>query len=133
MVLERAEGSLAEHVGAEPLLSVLVLQNLVPVGWGELEDPVPGPTRQEAEEVSQVAPRLDIMQLAAGEQRDEGGIGLCAVVASDEEPVFSPDGFAPQRALRAIVMQRKAAVLEESAQGRALVARVADGLGGGRL
>jgi hypothetical protein len=38
MVVEQAERGAAKDVGVEPLRSVLVLESLVPVGGGEVED-----------------------------------------------------------------------------------------------
>jgi hypothetical protein len=40
MVVEQVEGGAAKDVGLQPLLSVLVLEGLVPVGRGEVEDSV---------------------------------------------------------------------------------------------
>ena len=87
MVVEQAEGSATEDVGVEPLLSVLVLEGLVPVRGSELEDAATRPAGEEAEEVAQVGPRLDLVELAAGEEGDEGGVDLGGVVAAHEEPV----------------------------------------------
>ena len=47
-----------EDVGGQALLSVLLLQGLLPEGRGELEDATSGPGRQEAEEVAEVGPGL---------------------------------------------------------------------------
>jgi hypothetical protein len=87
MLVEREHGA-TEDVGGETLLSVLVLEGLLPVGGGELEGAAARPARQEAEEVAQVGPGLDSVELAARDERDEGDIDDGAVVAADEEPVF---------------------------------------------
>jgi hypothetical protein len=42
MVVEQAERGAAKDVGVEPLLSILVLEGLVPVGGGEVEDAAVG-------------------------------------------------------------------------------------------
>src|SRR5579872_4424490 len=133
MVVEQAKRGTAEDVGIEPLLSVLVLEGLVPVHGSELENAAMGPARQEAEEVAQVGPRLDVVQLAAREKRDESGVDLSGVVGADEEPVLAADGFAAQRALGAVIVDGQATVVEKPFERRALVARVADRLGRGRL
>jgi hypothetical protein len=78
MVVEEAEGCLPEDVGGQALLSVLVLGGLLPVERGELQDPTHGPAGQEAEEVAEIGPGLDIVELAAREQGDEGGVDLGA-------------------------------------------------------
>ncbi len=89
MGLERAEGDLPEHVVEQPLLSILLLEGLLPGRRGELEDALGGPARQEAEQVSEVAAGLDAVELTAGEQRDEGRVHIAAVVAAEEQPFES--------------------------------------------
>ncbi len=61
-----------EDVGSQALLSVLLLQGLPPEGRGELEDAASGPGLQEAEQVSEVGPGLDAVELAAGRVRVRG-------------------------------------------------------------
>jgi|SRR6266700_1190777 len=92
-----------------------------------------GPAREEAEEVAQVGPGLDVVELAAREQGDEGGVDLRGVVAADEEPVFMSDRFAAERPLGAVVVDGEASVVQEALERDTLVEGVADGLGGGRL
>src|SRR6185312_7290212 len=99
MVVERTEGGAPEDVGVEPLLSVLVLGGLGPVEGRELEDPPDRRAGQEAEKVAEVGPGLDVVQLAARQQGDEGGVDLGGVVGADEEPVLPPHGFAAQGSL----------------------------------
>src|SRR5438034_9911802 len=100
MLVEREDGA-TEDVGGETLLSVLVLEGLLPVGGGELEDAAARPARQETEEVAQIGPGLDPVELAACDQRDEGDIDDGAVVAADEEPVLPAHRLAPDLALGA--------------------------------
>ena len=133
MVVEQAEGRLPEDVGVEPLLSVLVLKGLLPVGGRELQDAADGPAGEEAEEVAEVGPGLDVVELAAGEEGDEGGVDLGGVVGADEEPVLAADGLAPQGALGGIVVERETAIVEEALERDPLIAGVADGLGDRRL
>jgi hypothetical protein len=94
MVVEQAEGRPPEDVGVETLLSVAILQGLLPVERGEVQNAANGPAREEAEEVAEIGPGLDVVELAAREQGDEGGVDFSGVVAADEEPVFSTDGLA---------------------------------------
>jgi hypothetical protein len=89
MLFEQAEGRPSEDVGIETLLSVAILQGLLPVERGERQHAANGPAREEAEEVAQVSPGFDVVELAAREQGDEGGVDFCGVVAADEEPVFA--------------------------------------------
>ena len=89
MLVQLPERDLAVDVGSEPLLSVLLLEGLLPVDGGELEDAPSRPAGDEAEEVAQVGRGLDLVQLAAGEERDEGGVHLTAVVGAQEDPVLS--------------------------------------------
>jgi hypothetical protein len=49
MLDERIERHLAEDVGGEPLLSVLLLESLLPVGGSELQDPLGRPGRSRTE------------------------------------------------------------------------------------
>ncbi len=115
--------------GGEPLLSVLVLEGLLPVGRREFEDATPGPTGQQAEQVPEVRPRLDPEQAAARQERDERGVHLGGLVGADEEPVPAADDLAPQLELARVVVQRQAPVVEEPLQRLALIAGVPDRLG----
>ena len=63
-----AEGDTAEDVSSEPLLSLWLLEGLLPGGRGELEDAGARPGGQEAQEVAEVAEGLDAVHLAAGER-----------------------------------------------------------------
>jgi len=89
-----------------------VLAGGAPVQRSELEQAVHGPARDQAEDVAQVAPGLDAVELAAREQGDEVGIDLCGVVAADEEPVLPADDLATELALGAAVVDGEAAVVQ---------------------
>jgi hypothetical protein len=54
------------------------------------------------------------MELSAGNERDEVCIHLAGVVAADEEPVLAADGLAAKLALREVVVDGQAAVVEEA-------------------
>jgi len=133
MVVEQAEGGAPEDVGVEPLLSVRVLEGLLPVEGRELKDPAGRPAGQKAEEVSEVGPGLDLVELAARQQRDEGRIDLGGVVGADEEPILAADRFPPQCSLGAVVVDGQAAVVEKLLECDPLVQGIADGLRGRRL
>src|SRR5215831_7102209 len=129
MLLERGEREPAENVCCQPLLSVLVLQSLLPISGSELEDAAAGPAGQQAQKIAQVAPRLDLVELAAREQGHEGRVDGAAVLAADEEPVFAADRLPPQLALAPIIVDGQSSVLEKSCERLALIARVADPFG----
>src|SRR5262249_16208096 len=95
----------AEGVGSEPLLSVLLLAGLCPVGGREVEDATLGPARQEAEEIPQIGPRRQAVQSAARQQRHEGRVHRGGLVGADEEPVLAPDHLAAELKLAAVVVQ----------------------------
>src|SRR6266511_6101931 len=107
MLVDLPQRDLAIDVGSEPLLSVLLLEGLLPVGGGELEDALRGPARYEAEQVAQVGRGLELVELAAREQRDEGRIHIAAVVAPQEQPILSSDCLAAQLALAEVVVDRQ--------------------------
>lgn len=117
MGLELTERDLAEDVGGEALLSVVFLERLAPMGRGELEDSELGPLRDEAQEVAEVGVGLDAVHLAARDERDEGRVDLGRVVIADKQPVLATDRFAPQFALRAVVVDGQPTVVEEAEQG----------------
>jgi hypothetical protein len=73
------------------------------------------------------------VELAAGQQGDEDGVDAGALVAAEEEPVFAAEDLAAQVLLGDVVVERQAAVVEESAERGALVAGVAEGLRDRRL
>jgi hypothetical protein len=129
----KPEGGTPEHVVVETLLSVLVLEGLLPVEGSELQDAPSGPAGEKAEQVAEVGPGLEVMQLGAREQRDEGDVEIGGGVASDEEPVLASDCFPPQGAFGAVVVDGKPAVVEEALERDALGESVADGLSSGRL
>jgi len=79
----------AEDIRSEPLLSVLLLQRLLPVDGGELEDSPLRPRGQQAEEVAEVPQRLDPVHLAARQQRHEERVDASALVAAEEDPIFT--------------------------------------------
>lgn len=116
MVAEQLDDGAAEDIGGEPLLSVVLLAGLAPVGGCELEDAGYGPAREQAEEIAEVGPWFDAVEPAAGQQRDEGGVDLGRVVVADEAPVAPTDDLSTQGQLAGVVVQRQPAVLEESLQ-----------------
>jgi hypothetical protein len=99
----RTEEHAAEDVGGELLLSFDLLESLLPVGGGELENAVMGPARQKAEKIAHVGEGLDLVEPRAGEQRDEDGVDPGAVVAADEEPVSTTENFPAQIQLADVV------------------------------
>src|SRR5262249_44493640 len=68
----------------EASLRVRLRDSLTPACRRQLEHASLRPGRNEAEQVAQVAPRLDAVQLAAGQERDKRGIDLAGVVVAPE-------------------------------------------------
>src|SRR5260370_42376996 len=95
MVVEQAGGGAPEDVGVEPVLSVLVLEGLLPVDGSEIKDAANGPIRQKAEKGAEIAPGLDAVELTAREQGHEGGVDFGGVVTAGEDPVLPTAGEAP--------------------------------------
>src|SRR6476469_9671468 len=122
-----------KDVAFEGLLSLALLEGLLPVSGSALEHPARRPARQKAEQVAHVAERLDLVQAAAGQQRHEGRVDLAAVVAADEEPVLAPDDLAPEIQLADVVVQRQAAVVQESPERDLLISGIPDRLGNRRF
>ena len=92
-----SQESAAERVLGEPPLSFFLLESLLEVGGGELEDAGLGPVGEQVEQVAEVAPRLDAVQCAARDQRETKVVlGDGAVFGADEEPVFPPARFLSQ-------------------------------------
>jgi hypothetical protein len=56
-----------DDVGVQGLLSLVLLEGLAPVQGCEVEHPVLRPAREQAEQVSHVAERLDLVQSAAAD------------------------------------------------------------------
>ena len=104
MRIARVKSQAAEDVGVEAQLSFLLLSSLLPEGGAELEDAGGGPGGQQAQQVAQVAPGLDAVQVAGGEQRDEGGVDAARLVVAQEEPVLAADDLAAQRLLADVVV-----------------------------
>src|ERR1700742_2327416 len=109
----KVEQNATEDVGGQLLLSFALLEGLLPVGGSELEDACLGPAREQAEEIPDVAERLDVVEASAGEERDETGVGHRAVVAADEEPVATADDLPAQVELGNVVVDGQTAVIEE--------------------
>lgn len=93
----------SEDVAVELLLSVLVLEGLLRVEGGELQDAANGPVREGAEEIAEVGPGLDVVKLAGGEERYEGGVDCGGRRRCDEEPVLAAHSLPPQRSLWPLV------------------------------
>src|SRR3954467_14219246 len=120
----RRKHDAAEDVGGQLVLSFGLLESLLPIGGGELEQALFGPSADQAEQIPEVSVGLDAMESRAGEERDEDGVDGGAVVTADEEPVSSPENLTPQTQLTDVVVCGEPAVIEEALQCDALVGRV---------
>jgi hypothetical protein len=123
----------AEDVGGQELLSVLLLEGLLPEGGREIEDAALRPSRQKAKEVAKVGPGFEPVELATRDEADEGGVHLARVVVADKEPIFSTNSLTAKFALAPVVVRGQAAVAKKATEGHALVPSVADPFGDGRL
>src|SRR5260370_8509058 len=85
-----------------------------------------GPVRQEAEKIAHVGEGFDLVEPRAGEQRDEDGVDLGSVVATDDAPVSTAENLPAQIQLADVVAEGKSSVVEEATQGNALVHCIAD-------
>jgi hypothetical protein len=114
----------AEDVGGEALLSVLLLQGLLPERGSELKDAAGRPGGEQAKEVAEVGPGLDVVELAAGEEGDEDRVDARPLVAAEEHPVFAADDLPTKVALGDVIVERQAVILEETAECNRSVYRV---------
>ena len=129
----QAEHDATEDVGGESLLSVGLLEGLLPVDRSELQHAALRPTRQKAEEVAHVGKGLDPVQSAAGQQGYEDGVDLGAVVTAHEEPIAATHDLPAQVQFAPIVVDGQIGIFEKSRQRRPLVARVPYPVEDGRL
>jgi hypothetical protein len=118
----RRKHDAAEDVGSQLLLSFGLLESLLPVGGGELEQAIGGPGWEQAEQVPEVAVRLDVVESSAGEERNEYGVDGGAVIAADEKPVSTTEDLAAQIQLADVVVCGQTAVIEETAQSERSIA-----------
>ena len=109
----QVEQDAAEDVGGQLLLSFALLEGLLPVGGGELEDAVARPGWEQAEQVPDVDERIELVETGAREKRDEAGVGHAAVVAADEDPVPTPGDLSTQVELGDVVVDGEPAVVED--------------------
>src|SRR4051812_37470302 len=109
----RRKHDATEDVGGQLLLSFGLLESLLPIGGSELEQSLGGPAADEAQQVADVRDRVDSVESGAGEQRDEDGVGLGAVVVADEKPVATAEDLPAQVQLADVVVGRKPAVIEK--------------------
>src|SRR5919206_5214607 len=130
--LRELEDDSAEDVGGERLLSLWLLECLLPVDRRELEDAISRPAWDEAEQISDVSERLDFVEATTREERYERGIGFAALVAAHKQPIAAPYDLAPERELAGVVVDGQASIVQESQQGLPLIARVAKRGGHGR-
>ena len=82
-----------EKVGLEALTSIGVLECLLPVFGSQLEDPVFRPVGEQDENISDISPGFDAVELAGGDERGEDTVPFTAVFTAQEEPIFSADNL----------------------------------------
>ena len=121
MSVEQTERDLAEDVGGEAPLSILLLQGLLPSDRGEFENPRLRPAREEAEEVAEVGEGLDGVETTAGEERDERGVYRAAVVGAHEQRVRPTERLPARLSFRRVVGDGDASIGEKALESPALV------------
>lgn len=52
------------------------------------------PVREQAEDIAQIGPGLDVVETAAREPKREGGVDRARIVVADEESVLATAGLA---------------------------------------
>lgn len=114
---------LAQREEPDVVVEELLSLGLLPVAGGEVEDAAVGPVGEQAHHFAQVAFGLDVVKVAAGDERGEGGVDGCAVVATDEEPVLPADCLPAQLPLGDVVGCGQPAIGEETSQRLLLVKR----------
>ena len=67
------------------------------------------------------------MELAAGKERNESGVDVGRVVATNEQPVFSADGLSAELSFADVVVNGQTTIVEEAGQRLPLVCDVSDG------
>src|SRR4029079_7267100 len=104
----------SEDVSGQLFLSFGLLESLFPVEGSELEDAVAGPAGQQAEQVADVAERLDAVEAGTWQERYAASVGDPAVVAADEEPIASAENLPAQIELTDVVVDGQAAIVEKA-------------------
>src|SRR5271167_1101360 len=79
-----AEDGAPVDVAREGALGPRQLDRVGPVGGGELEDSLLGPPGEQAQEIAQVGPGLERMELSARDEGDEVGVDLSGVVGASQ-------------------------------------------------
>lgn len=88
-----------------------------PVIGEEVVEAVDGMSADAVEDVEEVSEGVDLESLAGRHKAGEDRGGSPAVVASEEQPVFSSDSNSPQAAFGAVVVYLEVSVPAVSAQG----------------
>ncbi len=117
----------------EQFLSLFVLESLLPIGGCEVEDTRFRPVGEEVEEVAEVVPRLHIVQLAAGNEGNEDGVGKGSFFGPDEDPIFPSDSLPSQVSFGDVVGHGESTVVEESLESFSLVDSVTNSRGNWRV
>src|SRR5262249_39091320 len=90
----------------------------------ELEVPVARPVRDHADDLGEVCLGVEPVQLGRGDQGEEVRGGVRVVVRAEKQPRLPSDGDLTQGALRGVVFEAKAPIVEEPTERLALACRV---------
>lgn len=121
----RRKRDTSKDVGEQLLLSFGLLESLLPIDRGEFEQAIEGPGADQAEQITDVAVGLDVVQPGTGEQGNESGVGESAIVAADKQPVSAPQDLPAQIELADVFVCGKSTIVDEAPKRDALVSRVA--------
>ena len=94
-------------------------------GRNAVEVPVARPVRHDADDLRQIQLRVDLVQFARGDEREEIGGGLRVVVRSAKEPCLSSHSDRAQVSFRSVVLHTQSAIIEKTPQRLLLADRIA--------
>ena len=115
------ERNVPEDMSVEPLLSVCLLESLLPISGSQLQDPVDRPAGQQAEKIPHVIVGVEFVHLTTRQQTHEVCIDMASFVCTQKQPIVSTDGFFSQTTFRGIVMKGQFAILQKTQQCGALI------------
>jgi hypothetical protein len=114
-VSSAAEARCVGRRSEQLLLSFGLLESLLP-GGSELEQAIGGPSLDEAEQIADVAVRLDAVEARTGEQRDEVTLAKAPSSLPRKSQFRRHEDEVPELALGVIVRRRDVSLRDEGPQ-----------------
>jgi len=99
----------------------------LPLIWQELGEPAGGVGTDAVEDIAQIDERIDVEELAGGEEAGQDGGRPASGVAAEEDPVLATHSHPSQAALGPVVVDLQVTVLGVAEERRP----VAEGIGNG--